>query len=200
MKKILYAVLLMLSLTGVASACDIRVSGLSSEAIAELKVACEQAKLANLRNKEEVVGTFSEKITTANVEQLSAVGKVSTEIAKAIGLAASELGIAVNVFLQSPAGILVAIGVFWKLFLVQSIGIVLLTMTIGAMIWMYRRVMICSFENKEQSVLWGLVTYTKSVPLYSSVRDMSDDQGGMLFFTTVFGVIVSTLIVWLMIA
>lgn len=198
MKNILIGIVLFFAMAANTYACEIRGTGLPAAAIAELKVACEQAKLNNIQAK----GSNTVSSVAANMpsaEQLSEIGNVSKEIAKAIGIAAKELGVAVNDFLTTPAGILIAFGVFWKVFLVESVGLLLLFLLITGCMWMYRKCLIDGYEIKERSVLWGLYKYQKHVPVYGTISRISSPEGTMIFFTTVFLVIGSWVLLGVMV-
>lgn len=187
MKRIFLAMLLLVSFP--VMSCEISNSGLSKEAVASLKVACEQAKLDELKQKSDITGYIT-------ADRVSAISSVSSDIAMAIGTAAKQIGIAANEFLQTPAGILVAFGIFMKLFLTQVVGIVGLIVMISSWLWFIRRVMIAEYIVSERVRLWGLYTTTKRVPVYSSFKSLDDAQGLCLLMATAF----TAVIVWVLVA
>lgn len=101
-----FVLFLSLSVMGssMALACQISGTGLPEEMQQKLKVQCEQMKL------DAATLPAAPKVTK---EELSEWAAVSQEFAKAIGIAAKELGVAVNDFLNTPAGILTAGVIIW---------------------------------------------------------------------------------------
>ena len=129
MKQLLAVLILSFSLPTMALGCDIsNVHGLDAVAVQKIKLACEQAKLdAKEFERQAEEPTTMERVVsmadqTVATEKISAFGQASRDVAIAIGLAAKELGIAANDFLITPAGILVASVVLWKLFGLQFLG------------------------------------------------------------------------------
>lgn len=181
MKGIILAVLLLFAVP--TFACDINNSGLSKEAVATLKVACEQAKLDEV--KQNSIGSY------VTPDRISAIGNVSNDIAMAIGTAAKQVGIAANEFLQTPAGLLVAFGIFMKLFLHQAIGLTGLVIILGAWSWFIRRVLVDQYTVVEKVRFWGLYTTSKRVPTYTTFKNLDDSQAIGIIMSTVFTGLVS---------
>ena len=181
MKSIILAALLFFAVPAVA--CDINNSGLSKEAIATLKVACEQAKLDEV--KQNSIGSY------VTPDRISAIGNVSNDIAMAIGTAAKQVGIAANEFLQTPAGLLVALGIFAKLFLHQTIGLIGLIIILCAWAWFIRRVLVDEYTVVEKVRLWGLYTTSKRVPTYTTFKSLDDRQTIGIMISTAFTGLVS---------
>ena len=93
------------------AACDnINVPGLSDAEEAKLKLSCQQA-LVNATETPDI-STLASGLTDPN--KLSAYGIVAQEWAKALGIAATELGIAVDTFLDTDAGKLTAFIIIWQ--------------------------------------------------------------------------------------
>lgn len=186
MKQIIFAILVMFSVP--ALACEINYTqGLDDVAVQRLKLACEQAKLEAKEAREQakggtVIQTVSEAVTS---ERVSAFGLAAKDVAAAIGIAAKELGVAANDFLATPAGILVAAVVIWKLFAIQFIGLAGVFVVTYAAWWMIRRSMVESYDLVEKKRFWGLWTVTKRVPVYSSVKDLDGNQGETMVFTAI---------------
>lgn len=179
MKRFLLATLLMFAAVP-AMACDLQNSnGLTKEAVAQLRVACEQAKLDAVKAAEAAPSAAS--VSTLTPEKISAIGQTAQEIAKALGSAAGELNIAVNDFLLTPAGLLVVFGIFWKLFFIQTVGIIGVLVVLWTARWWFLRIMVESYTPVEQKRWWGAKTVTKQVPTYSTFNNVSGDQGGSLF-------------------
>lgn len=185
MKCIILAALLLFAVP--TFACDISGSGLSKEAIATLKVACEQAKLDEVKANDP-----SAYITP---DRISAIGNVSNDIAMAIGTAAKQVGIAANEFLQTPAGLLVAFGIFMKLFLHQAIGLVGLVLILSTWLWFTRRLLVDEYTVVEKVRFWGLYTATKRIPTYTAFKRLDDNQAVCLLLSTGFTGLVSWLLI-----
>ena len=101
--------------------CEIsNVPGLSDVAKQELKVACQTAMLESKKLETNPLAG----VDVSNPEQLSQWGLVAQEWAKALGIAANELGIAVDTFLDTDAGKLTAAIIIWQVAGENIIGVV----------------------------------------------------------------------------
>lgn len=192
MKRFIFALLLMFAVP--AMACDLQsTSGLTKEAVAQLRVACEQAKLEVVKAAELPQAS---SVTSLTPEKISAIGQTAQEIAKALGSAASELNIAVNDFLLTPAGLLVVFGIFWKLFFIQTVGIIGILVVLWTTRWWLLRIMVDSYTPAEQTRWWGAKTVTKQVPTYSSFSRLDGNQGGSMFLVIVISLILIAIFVF----
>lgn len=192
MKKIIFALLVMFSVP--ATACEISYTqGLDDVAVQRLKLACEQAKL-DAKEAREQAHTVSSVVETVSTEKISAFGLAAKDVAAAIGIAAKELGVAANDFLATPAGILVAAVVIWKLFAIQFIGLIGIVVVNCAAWWMVRRSMVDSYDVVEKKRFWGLWTTTKRIPVYCSVKELDGNQGETIVLTA----IVAFLLNWIL--
>jgi hypothetical protein len=124
-KKYLFA-LILTAMSMPTFACDIVRSDLPEAMVQELKVKCEQMKLDLKTQPPAPVIAAAPQITRDDVSEWA---KISQEFAKALGIAASEVGSSVNEFLASPAGILTAVTLIWmvlgKSILGAGVGILL---------------------------------------------------------------------------
>lgn len=194
MKKLMSVIVFaMLVMSSNVYACDFRGNGFSNETISKLKIICEEEKIAKLAFENASAGRSLSAIDI-NPERINEIGKVSVEIAKAIGLAAGELGIQANKFIQTPAGMIVVIGVFWTLFMSQLLGIALIIMTLWLMIKAFRRLFTDRQYYTDETLFWGLVTYKKTRFDYSA--EISSDQ----FWSGVLITIIATIIIVVVIA
>ena len=90
--------------------CDIaNVSGLTAVAKQELKVACQQAML----KAEQMADNPLAGVDVSDPDKLSQWGVVAQEWARALGVAANELGLAADSFLDTDAGKLTAAIIIW---------------------------------------------------------------------------------------
>lgn len=193
MKRIMLVLMLMFSIPAWADNCDIVNSGLNSEALGKLRIACEQAKLDQKAQQNAVPADITKGLTP---EKISAIGQTAHEIAKAIGSAANELGVAVNDFLLTPAGLLVLFGIFWKLFMVQTLGIIGTIIVLWVTRWWFLRILVESYTPTEQKRWWGYKTVTKQVPTYSTFNNMTGDQGGSLFLVICISLVLLAILVF----
>lgn len=193
MKKLMSAIVfVMWAISSNVYACDIRAHGLPAEAVAKLKVACEEAKLAEINA--EKTPKVVETISAIDTETVTKIGQVSVEIAKALVLAARELGIEANKFIQTPAGILVVVGVFWTLFMTQLLGIALIITTLWLMLKAFRRLFTDRQYYTDEKLFWGLITYKKTR------FDYSDTISSEQFWSGVLITIIATVIIIVVIA
>lgn len=193
MKKLMSVIVFaMLVMSSNVYACDIRAHGLPAEAVAKLKVACEEAKLAEI--SAEKAPKVVETISAIDTDTVTKIGQVSVEIAKALVLAARELGIEANKFIQTPAGILVVVGVFWTLFMTQLLGIALIITTLWLMLKAFRRLFTDRQYYTDETLFWGLVTYKKTR------FDYSDTISSEQFWSGVLITVIATIIIVVVIA
>jgi hypothetical protein len=127
--KVLLVATLMFSSMAMA-AVEINTNGLNDSQKAELVKAAEAMKAT------------APSSTTATVEAVDRWADVSLKFAKAIGVAAKELGIAANDFLKTPAGMMTA-GVIVFQYMGGPIihvgfGLLILLIGIGTLTWFNR--------------------------------------------------------------
>lgn len=163
MKKLLLLVaLFFLPMTTYASCNISHTSGLSDEQIQQLKVQCEQMKLANApANKVE------EKMKGVDPETISTWASIAQEVAKALGVAAREVGVSVNEFIKTPAGWLVVAIVLWTFLISDIIMIVLCVLSIWFLLRRIKLSKIKSYDVTEMpSKIFGLTRVVKT-PVYN---------------------------------
>lgn len=127
MKKIIFAMLLSLFALPVMAYCELDRTGkgeLTDIQVQELKMQCEKMKLEAM--KEPVV--IPSPVPKVDKETISAWGHVAKEFSGALGVAAQQVGVGINEFLKTPAGILTAIIV-----VMMTIGSTLLAIFVGLM-------------------------------------------------------------------
>ena len=76
-------------------ACTLTNSTVPASAVKAIEAECAKAEEA-----------VTSQVAKVDAERLSAYADVATQIAKAVGIAAQEMGVAVNDFIKTPAGIL----------------------------------------------------------------------------------------------
>lgn len=135
MKKYIWALMLCFTALPVM-ACQINGSDLTDLMKQELIVKCEQMKLDEKSKPAEV------KQPVVTKEVVSEWAAISEQFARALGVAATEVGISVNEFLKTPAGILTAttliIVTVGNIFLGSVIGIVFMFIVgkLNRRVWM----------------------------------------------------------------
>lgn len=111
---------------------------------------------------------------------------VAESFARAIGIAARELGVAVNDFLKTPAGVLTAVVILWKvigsdLLTVLTCVPIMAIFTI-AYFKILRGLLVGGYETSQHSLLFGLVKYTRRRPVYLGPDQISGER---LFATSI---------------
>ena len=118
MKRVIFAVLLsMFSWTALAEDCTITASGLTDVARKTLELQCIKAQA-------EIAAT-----PQMDAEKISKYAGIATEVASAIGIAANNLGVEVNKFINTPAGMLTVTIILLKIF-GKLIGMMLASLVI----------------------------------------------------------------------
>lgn len=125
MRKIIVAMLLSLFALPVMASCDFNRNGDLTEIQAqELKIQCEKMKLDELKEPVAIPAPAPK----VDKETINAWGHVAKEFSSALGVAADKVGVSINEFLKTPAGILTAIIV-----IMMTIGSTLLAIFVGLM-------------------------------------------------------------------
>ena len=103
-----FMVFAFISTAAFADSCDITgASGLTAAQVQQLKTNCEKMKL-------DTVSSVPEQASSVTPKKLSEWAQASKGFADAIGIAAKEMGIAVNDFIKSPAGMITVLIILWK--------------------------------------------------------------------------------------
>jgi hypothetical protein len=137
-----------------------------------------QAQVDSLQRMVESTKSPDAQITE-NISRLATWGTdlavASEGFAKALGVAARELGIAANDFLATDAGRLTAAIIIWKVLgkslVALVIGTLLLVISIGFYFNVVQRCMVSEYTYKPRSLLFGLIKYEKAVPVYKREPD-----------------------------
>jgi len=156
--KFLSTAILLIALiaTPAFAECDIsNVSGLTAVAKQELKVACQQAMLKS----KQIADNPLAGVDVSNPEKLSQWGLVAQEWAKALGVAANELGLAADTFLDTDAGKLTAAVIIWHVagesILGFLIGVPLLMVVMVVGLGIARRLRIKEITYGEGRTIFG---------------------------------------------
>lgn len=135
----------------------LNIDGLSSQEISNIQSACSA-----LKAKQPV----DEKVTPDQVREWAGLAK---EFGSAVGQTAKELGIAVNDFLRTPAGILLTIYLFWSKLGGIIIGIPFIMVVWTVFFKLYDRYRRTPAETEVRPVLFGL--FNKMVTTKYNYRD-----------------------------
>lgn len=187
-----------------AFSAQIDTSGLTDSQVQELRAHAAKVASDNMK-KEDGTATSSNPSTIMTLAATwgQQAATAAEGFAKALGIAAKELNINVNQFIDTPAGKLTVIIIIWKVF-----GVALLKFFIGIVVWIVafcisrqlaRRVFLVVGPEIEVIKYWGLVK-TKQ-PSYSvkSISDLKADGEWFVFMlalcVAIVGLFIGTLII-----
>lgn len=152
------------------------------------------------KKAEELTSSSQITETIKDPQKVSAWGTVAKDFAEAIGIAAKELGIAVNDFFQSDAGMFFALLIFWKIAgaSILSSLITLLVFTTLIVVWVKALNKITERETKYEykPVLWGMFNRKQIVSKgeYLNANGLNTPPGFFLFLAGI-AIVVSIAIV-----
>lgn len=162
------------SIPGVVNACSIgHASDLSEAQIQQLKVQCEQMKL-DIQTSKQASKEKEAEIPVVTKENIGEWAVIAQEFAKALGIAAREIGVSVNEFLKSPAGVLTA-----GILIFMTVGKSIMAFFVG-MLFTYivfklnNRVWFDQYETIETTNIFGK-TKQKRVARYNNWSQIKDD-------------------------
>lgn len=186
MKKTLKTILLglvLMTMPVVAHAYDCnmveRIDGLDPVSKRELIVKCEQTKLeAQQRAVKEVVKEAT-PTSTKVLDTMDRVSQIALQFAEAVGVAAKQLGVAVNEFITTPAGLMTIAFIIYQIagstityIVLALLGLTFIVRTIRTFL---NRIMIEGYEEKEVNTWYGK-TKKVQVPIYTPWKKMGDGQ------------------------
>lgn len=170
-----------------AGDCDITdVIGLDKSAMATLRVACEQA-LLDATKVPNMLSSVAGNLT--NPQNLSQYGLVAQEWAKALGIAATELGIAVDTFLDTDAGKLTAFIIIWQVMGEAIVGFLIGIPLLITVLWLgirtAQRAKIKGIEYSETAKNW------RGKPTIKQIHYWDEDQTVMYWMAHIVTIILS---------
>jgi hypothetical protein len=183
------AVLALCAVTSFATVID--TSGLSEAQVAELKahaakVVADAAKQADPSAAVQQAATNPGAAVTLAATWGQQAAAAAEGFAKALGIAAKELGVTVNDFLHTDAGKLTAALIIWKVAgaSVAKILYALLFVTVGMFItrMIYLRLFTKGYEKVEYSRLGGFFKGTKLIRIPKGFADLDTDGQWMAFW------------------
>lgn len=174
MKNFMLAVLLFFGFITQTYACTLtHTAGLSPAVIKQLEAECEKAKQAAIQTSSEV-----------DIEKISKYTDVGIQVATAVAATAKELGIAVNEFIKSPAGVIITF-----IIVVSVLG-----KAIFGFIYMVLGLFLCVkflnvFWNKQSGTYEVTSLITKRItnkPIYTRISfDNASDSLKVMTFITI---------------
>lgn len=196
MKNLIIAVILtMFASSSYAICSSISSSGLSELAHQKLVLACEQARLDEL-----ALPTPSD--VTATMRDYAQAGQFAKEIAEAVGILAKELGMAVDDFLHTDAGFLIAALLIWKIAGVQIIGFII-GLPLMVLIWILvikagKNMFITDRENITVKARFGGEKIIQ-VLQYRRYRDLSDAEATVMWVGTLAAGVLTAMILFILV-
>jgi hypothetical protein len=174
-----------------ASSTVVDTKGLTEAQVAELK-AIAAKKVAETAAQAAAPQASNEKIT-AGVTLAATWGTQAAAaaegFAKALGIAARELNVTINDFLRSPAGMLTAALIIWKMagaaLMHAFFGFVILTVGLIMVRIIYKRLFTKGYEQVQYSYLWGAFSGTKMVRIPKSFQDLRNDGEWLAFWVMI---------------
>lgn len=191
-------VLMVLSTTAWAVDCNVSAPGLSTAQLEQIEKACEAtAPLTPAQETAAKVEATAAQVTEV-AEQANQWGPMAKDFAQAIGIAAKELGIAANDFLDSPAGVLTAVLIAWKVAGAELAGMLVCGALIIFVCYVSHRLLTRVIGVKEISyesvpLLWGALQYRRITKV--DFEHASEAHGWMYVVTVLASVVsVATLV------
>ena len=199
-KNILAGVLLCISATSFASQTSIDTSGLTDAQVAELKAHAAKvvADAANATAGTNLSVTNPGAAVTLAATWGQQAAAAAEGFAKAIGIAAKELGVTVNDFLHTDAGKLTAALIIWKVAGASFIHFLYALMFVSVGLTMVRvlyvKLFTKGYEKVEYSRFGGFFKGTKMIRIPKGFHDLEND-GEWLAFFVILAIAIATLIV-----
>lgn len=205
MKKLLVAFALFCSISAFAGSTNIDTSGLSDAAVAELKALAAKKVADTAKEAAAPLGDSTPSTVMTLAATWGSQAALAAEgFAKALSIAAKELGVTVNDFLHTDAGKLTAMLIIWKVagaaivHLMFSAVIFITGMIIARVIYM--RLFTGGYEKVEYSKFGGFFKGTKMVRIPKTVGNISSDGEWLAFWIMIVTVIATLVFTGVMIA
>lgn len=192
-KMIAILALSVASVGAIAASANIDTSGLSEAQVAEIKaIAAKKVAETAAQAAKPLADASPEKIT-AGVALAATWGTQASAaaegFAKAMGIAARELNITINDFLKSPAGILTAVLIIWKVaggaFMSAMYGVVFLTVGLIMIRMIYTRLFTKEFVKVPYSRFFGMFTGEKLMRIPKSFSDLENEGEWLAFWVMI---------------
>lgn len=198
MKRILLAVALMFS-SGAFAACEITGTGLPTQVVQKLITDCETLRLEQLNKKVEeeaaekaakAVAKKVEEVPMITPEKLTSWATVAEGFTRAVGAAAKEVGVSINEFIKTPAGMITMAFIVLKAFGSGLIKIWVIFFLTVVTYYVNRHLWTESTIEVQKS-LWAF-KWSKSKRVYYNFKEMPDFAGWISILGTLVYLFVST--------
>lgn len=193
-KKIVMSVMLFASATAFAGQTSVDTSGLSESQVAELKahaakIVADAAKQADGSSVVAQAAANPGAAVTLAATWGQQAAAAAEGFAKALGIAAKELGVTVNDFLHTDAGKLTAALIIWKVAGAAAVKMLyaLLFVTVGMVItrMIYVKLFTKGYEKVEYSRLGGFFKGTKLIRVPKGFHDLENDGEWLAFWVMI---------------
>jgi len=192
-RKMIALVALACSVSAFAASTTVDTSGLTEAQIAEIKaIAAKKVAETAAQAAKPAADVTPEKVT-AGVTLAATWGTQAAAaaegFAKALGIAAKELNITINDFLKSPAGMLTAGLIIWKMagaaILHALYGFIVLTVGLTMIRVRYTRLFTKGHEKVEYSRFGGFFKGTRMVRVPKTFQDLHNDGEWLAFWVMI---------------
>lgn len=195
MKRILLAVALLVSTGAFAEPCSkiSQINGLTEKQQQSMIIDCERQKLEVLKQSDtpQVAKKVDEAVQNIDAETLNKVAEIAKVAGQTVKAVAQELNVAINEFVKTPVGLLVAGLSIWYVAgdsiggMISSVWMVIVALGfILVMPNLFRReakrCMIDSYEMKEVKTIFGGTKFV-SVPVLSQKTNRDSIEGLFVF-------------------
>lgn len=194
-RKLIAVMALALATTGsfaLSSSANVDTTGLSDAQVAELKAIAAKKVAETAAAAKEGKDLTPEKVT-AGVTLAATWGTQAAAaaegFARAMGIAARELNLTINDFLKSPAGMLTAGLIIWKMagaaILHALYGVTVLVIGLTLVRVLYIRLFTKGYEKVEYSRFGGLFKGTKMIRIPKGFQDLENDGEWLAFWVLI---------------
>ena len=174
MRILLFVILAMLG----SAAFALDTQGLTPDQLAAVQKTIDAAKQANTATPLSMASEWGTQAATA-----------AEGFAKALGIAAREIGVTVNEFISTPAGKLTAALIVWKVagatLVSMMYGVVVLVVGLYGATLLARHIATEKYTSVPYSRLWGLWAGERRVRVYRPFSDYSEGDILMTLVSTV---------------
>lgn len=197
-RKVMIGMVLAICAMTASAGTVIDTSGLTDAQIAELKASAARAVADAAKGVEPVASKDVSTTVTLAATWGQQAATAAEGFAKALGIAARELGVTVNDFLHTDAGKLTAILIIWKVAgaaIVKALyGTLFVAVGLSVARVIYYRLFTLEYKQVEYSRLFGAFKGTKMVRVPKTIGQFRDD-GEWLAHWMMIGTVVLTLAV-----
>lgn len=200
MKRILIVVAMMFSSVAFAGygTCEITNSGLPDNVVQKIKADCEALRLDQINKEAEqeavkkAAKAVEKEAPLITPEKLTSWAAVAEGFTRAVGAAAKEIGISVNEFITTPAGIITMAFIILKAFGAGMMKILVIIFLTVVTYWINRHIWTSGTIEVSKS-LFGM-TWSKTKRQFYNFKEIPDIGGWISIIGTFFYLFASTMI------